>query len=46
MIQFDVLDDPRWHANIEEKQIRFRFDRYRPFSFQHGSMVYKTRDHN
>ena len=27
MIQFDVLDDPRWQANIEEKQGRFRLDR-------------------
>ena len=24
MIQFDVLDDHRWQANIEEKQGRFR----------------------
>ena len=39
MIQFDVLDDPRWQANIEEKQSRFRLDRHRPFAFQHGSMV-------
>ena len=34
MIQFDVLDDPRWQANIEEKQGSFRLDRYRPTSFQ------------
>ena len=27
MIQFDVLDDPRWQANIEDKQGRFRLDR-------------------
>ena len=46
MIQFDVLDVPRWQANIEEKQGRFRLDRYRPFAFQHGSMVYNPRDHN
>ena len=46
MIQFDVLDDPRWQANIEEKQGRFQLDRYRPFAFQHGSMVYNPRDHN
>ena len=46
MIQFAVLDDPCWQANIEEKQGRFRLDRYRPFSFQHGSMVYNPRDHN
>ena len=46
MIQFDVLDDPRWQANIEEKQGRFHLDRYRPFSFQHGSKVYNPRDHN
>ena len=45
MIQFDVLDDPRWHANKEEKQGRFRLDHYRPFAFQHGSMVYNPRDH-
>ena len=46
MIQFDILDDPRCQANIEEKQGRFRLDRYRPFAFQHGSMVYNPRDHN
>ena len=46
MIQFDLLDDPRWQAIIEEKQGRFRLDRYRLFSFQHGSMVYNPRDHN
>ena len=46
MIQFDVLDDPRWQAIIEEKQGRFRLDRYRLFSFQHGGMVYNPRDHN
>ena len=34
MIQFEVLDNPRWQANIEEKQGRFRLDNYRPFSFQ------------
>ena len=38
IIRFDVLDDPRWQANIEEKQGRFRLDRYKPFSLQHGSM--------
>ena len=46
MIQFDVFDNPCWQANIEEKQGRFRLDRYRTFSFQHGSMVYNPRDHN
>ena len=46
VIQVDVLDDPRWQANLEEKQGRFRLDRYRHFSFQHGSMVYNPRDHN
>ena len=46
MIQFDVLDDPRWQANIEEKQGRFCLVRYRPFSFQHGCMVFNPRDHN
>ena len=44
MTQFDVLDDSRWQANIEAKQGRFQLDRYRPFSFQHGSMVYSPRD--
>ena len=33
-IHFDVIDDPCWQANIEEKQGSFRLDRYRPFSFQ------------
>ena len=46
MIQFDVLDDPRWQANIEEKQERFQLDRYRPFAFQHGSMVFNPLNHN
>ena len=46
MIQFDVLDDPRWQANIGEKQGHFRLDRYRSFSIHHGSMVYNPRDHN
>ena len=46
MIKFDVLDDHRWQANIEEKQGRFHLDLYRPFSFHHGSMVYNPRDHN
>ena len=46
MIQFDVLDDPRWQANIEEKQGRFQLDRYRPFAFQHGSISYNSRDQN
>ena len=46
IIQFDVIDDPRWQANIEAKQGRFQLDRYRPFAFQHGSMVYNPRDHN
>ena len=46
MIHFDVLDDPHWQAKIEEKRGRFRLDRYRPFAFQHGIMVYNPRDHN
>ena len=33
MVQTDVLDDPRWQANMDEKQGRFRFDRYRYFAF-------------
>ena len=45
IFQFDVLDDPRWQANIEAKKSRFQLDRYRPFAFQHGSMVYNPRDH-
>ena len=36
ILQFDVLDDPRWQANIEAKQGLFQLDRYRPFAFQHG----------
>ena len=44
-MQFDVLDDPRWQANIEAKHGRFQFDRYLHFAFQHGSMVYYPRDH-
>ena len=46
MIQFDVLDDPRWQAYLEEKQGCFRLDCNRPFFFQHGCMVYNPRDHN
>ena len=45
MIQFDVLVDPRWQANIEEKQGRFQLDRSRSFAVQHRSMVYNPRDH-
>ena len=45
IIQFDVLDDPRWQAKIEAKQGRFQLDRYRPFAFQLGSMVSNPRDH-
>ena len=45
MIQFAVLDDPRWRANIEEKEGRFQLDRSRHFVFQHGSMDYNPRDH-
>ena len=43
IIQFDVLDDPRWQANVEAKQGRFELDRYRSFAFQHGNMVYNPR---
>ena len=46
MIQFDVLDDSLWQANIVEKQGRFRLDGYRHFAFQNGSLVYNPRDHN
>ena len=46
MIQFDVLDDPRWQANRKLKQGHFQPDRAKPFAFQHGSMVYKPRDHS
>ena len=46
MTQFDVLDDPRLRAKIEEKQGGFRLDRFRPFAFQHGSTVHNPSDHN
>ena len=39
IIQFDILNDPRWQANIEAKQGPFQLDRYRPFAFEHGNMV-------
>ena len=45
LIKFDVLDDQRRQAKIEANQGRFQHDRYRPFAFQHGSMVYDPRDH-
>ena len=45
IIQFDVLDDPRWQANFEAKQGRFQLDRYTTVAFQHGNMVYNPRDH-
>ena len=46
MKQFNVLNDPRWLANIEAKQSCFQLDRYRYFAFQHGNMmVYYPRDH-
>ena len=44
ILQLDVLDGPRWQANIEAKLGRFQLDRYRPFAFQHGSLVYNPRD--
>ena len=46
MIQFDVLDDPRLQANIEEKQGRFRLDRFIYFAFQQGSMADNPRNQN
>ena len=46
MIQFDVLDEPRWQAVLEQKQGRFRLDRYRPSAFQHERIVYNPRNHN
>ena len=46
IIHIDVLDNPRWQANMEEKQGSFQFDRYKPFAFQHGSMVYNPNDRN
>ena len=45
IIQFDVLDDTRWKANIEAEQGRLQLTRYGPFAFQPGSMVYNPRDH-
>ena len=42
IIQFDTLDDPRLQ---ETKQGLFQLDRYRPFAFQYGSIVYDPRDH-
>ena len=45
IIHFDVLDDPRWQANIEAKQGIFQLDRSRTFTFQHGSMLYNARNH-
>ena len=33
MTQFDVLNDPRWHANIEAKQGLVQLDRFRFFAF-------------
>ena len=43
--QFDVLNDPRWQANIEAKQGRFQLDRYRHFAFNHRKMVYNPRNY-
>ena len=45
IIQFDVLDYPRWQSNIEAKQGPFQLDPYRPFAFQHGIMIYNPQDH-
>ena len=41
-----MLDGPQWQARIEEKQGRFQFDRFRPFAFQHGILVYNPNDCN
>ena len=46
IIHIDVLDNPRWQANIEEKQGRFQFDSYKPFAFQPDSMVYNPNNRN
>ena len=43
--QSDVIDYQPWQANIESKQGRFQLDRYIPFAFRHGNMVYKLRDY-
>ena len=46
-MQFHVLKDQRWKANIEAKQGRFQLDRYRTKHDidQHGNMVYNAREH-
>ena len=38
-IQSDVLEDPRWQANIEAKKGCFQLDLYRSFAFQHGTCI-------
>ena len=45
MIQFDVLNDPSWQADIEDKQGRFQLDHNQPFAFQNRNMVHNPRDH-
>ena len=44
ILGFDFFDDVRWQADIEARQGRFQLDRYKPFAFQHGSMVYNPGD--
>ena len=39
LMQFDVLNDPLWQANIKTKHGRFQPDRFYPFAFQHRNMV-------
>ena len=46
LIQFNLLNDTRWQANIEAKQGRFQLDRYRHSAFQNRNLVCNPRDHN
>ena len=39
LMQFDVLYDSFWQANIKSKQGRFQLDRFYPFAFQHRNKV-------
>ena len=43
MKQFDLIRDPRWQANIKDKQGRFQLNGHRPFAFQYGNMAYNPR---
>ena len=44
LIQFDLLNNQCWQANVEAKQGRFQLDRHCIFAVRHGNHVFNPRD--